>query len=90
VTRVPPVHQSITEAIRRQLAHGRYAPSALYGDGHVAVRIAQSVAVLQPYVQKRLHYVFEGIQPAQRGAAASSSRGNVPLKAAALAGNGKA
>jgi UDP-hydrolysing UDP-N-acetyl-D-glucosamine 2-epimerase len=90
VTRVPPVHQTITDAIRRQLAHGRYAPSALYGDGHVAERIAQSVAALQPYVQKRLHYVFEGIQPVLRNAAASSPRGNVPLKAVALAGNGKA
>lgn len=59
VTRVPPLAQAIAEAIRAQLAHGRYAPSTLYGDGHVSGRIAQSLAQLRPYVQKRLHYVHE-------------------------------
>ena len=50
----------ITEAVRLQLAHGRYAPSMLYGDGHVSVRIAEALAGLTPYVQKRLHYIYDG------------------------------
>jgi UDP-hydrolysing UDP-N-acetyl-D-glucosamine 2-epimerase len=59
VTRVPPVTDAIAEAVAAQLAHGRYAPSTLYGDGHVSGRIAQGLAQLRPYVQKRLHYVHE-------------------------------
>jgi UDP-hydrolysing UDP-N-acetyl-D-glucosamine 2-epimerase len=51
---------NIAEAVRVQLAHGRYEPSMLYGDGHVSVRIAEALACLTPYVQKRLHYVYDG------------------------------
>jgi len=40
------------------LQHGAYAPSTLYGDGHVSPRIAEGVATLEPYVQKRLHYIY--------------------------------
>jgi len=46
---------AIEAGIRRQLAHGRFAPSTLYGDGHVARRIVESLAQLEPYIQKRLH-----------------------------------
>ena len=46
-------------AIRAQLAHGHYAPSTLYGDGHVAARLAEALAQLTPYVQKRLHYIVD-------------------------------
>ena len=46
---------AIESGIRQQLEHGRYAPSTLYGDGYVAQRIAESLAQLEPYVQKRLH-----------------------------------
>jgi hypothetical protein len=49
----------IKAAIRRQLTHGRYAPSALYGDGKVARRIADALANLQPYTQKKLHYICQ-------------------------------
>lgn len=49
----------IGDTIRKQLAHGRYAPSTLYGDGYVAQRIADGLATLKPYVQKRLHYIFD-------------------------------
>ncbi len=68
VTRVDPVAEEIESAIRRQLAHGRYAPSTLYGDGHVSERIAEALARLEPYAQKRLHYVTE--EPAPRALAA--------------------
>lgn len=49
----------ITVAITRQLARGRQAPSNLYGDGYVSERIAEALARLTPYIQKRLHYVID-------------------------------
>jgi UDP-hydrolysing UDP-N-acetyl-D-glucosamine 2-epimerase len=54
-----PVASEIIAGIERQLAHGRYSPSTLYGDGHVSERIADALARLTPYVQKRLHYIYE-------------------------------
>ncbi|MDX1964645.1 MAG: UDP-N-acetylglucosamine 2-epimerase [Pirellulales bacterium] len=57
---VRPIATEIEATIRRQLEHGRYPPSTLYGDGHVAERIAAGIATLTPYIQKRLHYVNEG------------------------------
>jgi len=59
VTPVPPETDAIVNGIRAQLAHGHYAPSTLYGDGHVAARLADAVARLTPYVQKRLHYIVD-------------------------------
>jgi hypothetical protein len=59
VTPVAPETDAIVRAIRAQLAHGRYAPSTLYGDGHVAARLAEALARLTPYVQKRLHYIAD-------------------------------
>lgn len=56
VTRVEATAQAIEQALRAQLAHGRYAPSTLYGDGQVSARIAEEVATLTPYVQKRLAF----------------------------------
>jgi UDP-N-acetylglucosamine 2-epimerase len=56
VTPAPPEAGAIEAALRRQLAHGRYPPSSLYGDGQVAARVAAALAALTPYVQKRLHY----------------------------------
>ncbi len=47
----------IYDAITAQLMHGRYPPSALYGDGHASTRIAQHLATLKPFVQKRLAYI---------------------------------
>jgi len=58
VTRVRPIAPEIIAAARAQLAHGQYAPSTLYGDGHVSRRVAHALATLEPYVQKRLHYVY--------------------------------
>jgi hypothetical protein len=46
--------------VRRQLSHGRFEPSTLYGDGHVSGRFAEALARLRPYVQKRLHYIYDG------------------------------
>lgn len=59
VTTVEPAASQLIMAINRQVAHGRYAPSILYGDGHVSEKIAEALACLTPYVQKRLHYIYE-------------------------------
>lgn len=64
VTRTPPAKDSIAKSIRAQLAHGKYAPSVLYGDGNVSTRIAEALSKLTPYRQKRLHYIYES-HPAQ-------------------------
>lgn len=57
VTKSVPETDAITAALRAQLAHGRYPPSTLYGDGYVSARIAEQLATLKPYVQKHLAYV---------------------------------
>jgi hypothetical protein len=53
---VAPEREEIAAALRRQLDHGRYPPSRLYGDGEVSERIAAALATLEPYVQKRLAF----------------------------------
>lgn len=59
VTRVAPLHSTVADAIRQQLAHGRYEASTLYGDGYVSERIAEKLAQLEPYIQKRLHFIYD-------------------------------
>lgn len=54
----PPNSKAIVQATRKQLAHGRYAASELYGSGNVSEQIAESLANLKPYTQKRLHYIY--------------------------------
>jgi UDP-hydrolysing UDP-N-acetyl-D-glucosamine 2-epimerase len=61
VTPTDPLAERIEAAARAHLAHGRYEPSTLYGDGHVAERIAAGVASLAPYVQKRLHFIHDAL-----------------------------
>ena len=56
VMRVEPEKEAIADAVRLQFAHGKYASSGLYGDGSVAPRVAEALANLEPYVQKRLDY----------------------------------
>ncbi len=51
--------EKIENAIRSQLKHGKYKPSTLYGDGNVGRRIAEHIARLTPYAQKRLSYINE-------------------------------
>ncbi len=59
VTHVSPVERDVSDAIRNQLSHGRYAPSTLYGDGDVSRRIVDKLVSIELYIQKTLHYVFE-------------------------------
>jgi UDP-hydrolysing UDP-N-acetyl-D-glucosamine 2-epimerase len=63
VSPVRPETDAIVRTIRAQLVHGRYAPSPLYGDGHVSGRIAEALARLTPYVQKRLYYIMDATAP---------------------------
>ena len=49
-------HAQIVEAVRRQIAHGRYPSNHLYGDGDAGERIANVLATTPLRVQKRLHY----------------------------------
>lgn len=56
VIRVGTVSREIREATRFQIHHGPYAPSTLYGNGQVAERIANALACLKPYIQKKLAY----------------------------------
>lgn len=49
--------QRIFEAITAQMQTGKYPPSTLYGDGRASVRIADHLAALTPFVQKRLGYL---------------------------------
>jgi len=47
---------AIHDAIRAQVAHGRYPRSALFGDGDAGRRIADALASCDPPLQKRLAY----------------------------------
>lgn len=58
VIRVIPTTDAILSAARRQLEMGRYPASTLYGDGHVSKRVADALAKLDPYIQKRLAYTL--------------------------------
>src|SRR5262249_55395217 len=60
VTRVPVETDRIVGAIRAHLAHGRYQPSTLYGDGYVSERIAEAIERLTPYRQKQLAFTLDG------------------------------
>lgn len=47
----------IAEAIRAQVAHGRYPRSLMFGDGTAGRQIADALASATINIQKRLHYV---------------------------------
>ncbi len=47
---------SIADAIRNQIAHGRYSSDSLYGDGAAGPRIADAIGRFEPRTQKRLNY----------------------------------
>lgn len=66
VRRVRPMADEVERVVRQQLDHGRYPASTLYGDGYVSERVAEAIARLTPYVQKRLHYIHDagpGLEP---------------------------
>jgi UDP-hydrolysing UDP-N-acetyl-D-glucosamine 2-epimerase len=48
--------RAIVDAIRRQIAHGPYPPTNMYGDGNAGGRIADVLARTPLHVQKRIQY----------------------------------
>jgi len=46
----------IEQAVRRQLDHGHYPGSTIFGDGSAGKRIADILATAESNIQKRLHY----------------------------------
>ena len=66
LVQVPPRADEVYAAVQRQLEHGPYPPSTLYGDGQASVRIARHLAEITPYRQKRLHYIHETCVPDSR------------------------
>jgi hypothetical protein len=46
----------ILRAIRKQVAHGKYERSPLFGDGSAGKRIADVLATAELRIQKRLAY----------------------------------
>lgn len=56
VTDVPHDRAAIVEAIQRQVAHGRYEPDPIFGDGNAGQRIADILATVLPRIQKRLSH----------------------------------
>jgi UDP-hydrolysing UDP-N-acetyl-D-glucosamine 2-epimerase len=53
---VEPRKEDILCAIRSQIAHGRYSPSSLYGDGDASSQIVKILKSFSPYSQKSLSY----------------------------------
>lgn len=47
---------AVRAAVESQLAHGRYASSGLYGNGHAGGRVAEMLASLELTVKKRIAY----------------------------------
>lgn len=56
VAHAPYDRDAITTAIRKQIAHGRYPRSELFGDGRAGERIAAVLARAPLRIQKRLAY----------------------------------
>ena len=48
--------EKIKDAIKRQLAHGRYTPNYLYGDGNSGEKIVQKLKEFNFTIQKKITY----------------------------------
>ena len=69
VLEVPNETATIYEAMRRQIAHGRYDRNDIFGDGTAGQKIAQILSLAAPPVQKALAYTAEDLLDADlRGA----------------------
>lgn len=49
-------HALITDAIKHQIEHGRYASEPIYGDGHAGEKIAEVLAMCNVSIQKKMTY----------------------------------
>ena len=50
-------YSEIYNAISRQIKHGRYQKSTLFGDGNAGKRIAEILSNVNPKIQKRISYL---------------------------------
>jgi UDP-hydrolysing UDP-N-acetyl-D-glucosamine 2-epimerase len=57
LVQTPPTKQAVLGAVRRQIAHGRYYPSQMYGNGKAVKKIVAKLASYAPVAQKHLHYI---------------------------------
>jgi UDP-hydrolysing UDP-N-acetyl-D-glucosamine 2-epimerase len=55
-----PSKSAILRTIQAQVKVGRYPMTDLYGDGSASQRIVEQLRTFRPYVQKQLHYIFDG------------------------------
>jgi len=58
VVNCEPEQAHILAAVRKQVDHGQYAPSNLYGSGDVSRRIVHTLLTFQPTQQKHLDYIY--------------------------------
>jgi hypothetical protein len=56
VVHAPYDRDAIEAAIRKQIAHGRYERSTMFGDGKAGERIAKILGDAELRIQKQLHY----------------------------------
>jgi UDP-hydrolysing UDP-N-acetyl-D-glucosamine 2-epimerase len=63
VVHVPYEASAIREAIMRQVAHGRYAPSTLYYRPNTSDQILEVLATVDLYTQKRFHETVTNAVP---------------------------
>ncbi len=63
----------IKEAIVKQIAHGRYKPDYLFGDGNSGERIAGILAIADTKIQKKFNDISTNLQTGyfKRGGLAS-------------------
>lgn len=54
-----PERDAVTQAVKGQIAHGRYEPDGLYGDGTASKQIVEHIKAFKPNQQKRLSYIFD-------------------------------
>ena len=51
--------KSIIHAVSKQMEHGRFAPSKLYGEPGAGKKIADQIAKIEPITKKYLNYIFD-------------------------------
>jgi len=59
VTQVPCQESAILAAAFQQIESGKYPVSSLYGNGEASQSIANQLASIKPFVQKKLGYIVE-------------------------------
>lgn len=75
---VPADAVAIEEACRYQVDRGRYAPDSRWGTQPVSPRLAEAIATLEPYRQKRLAWAEDAMESGDK--AVPELRNSVPLR----------